>query len=67
MRQVMGAPAAERRHVMPLAKAAARARFETHPFPTTGQEPAVIVHGVTPILNVSNFEESVAWFTKLGW
>jgi catechol 2,3-dioxygenase-like lactoylglutathione lyase family enzyme len=23
--------------------------------------------GLTPILNVSNFEESVAWFEKLGW
>jgi catechol 2,3-dioxygenase-like lactoylglutathione lyase family enzyme len=22
---------------------------------------------ITPILNVSNFEESVAWFEKLGW
>jgi catechol 2,3-dioxygenase-like lactoylglutathione lyase family enzyme len=24
-------------------------------------------HGVTPILNVSNLEESFAWFAKLGW
>jgi catechol 2,3-dioxygenase-like lactoylglutathione lyase family enzyme len=24
-------------------------------------------HGVTPILNVSNLEESFAWFGKLGW
>lgn len=23
--------------------------------------------GLTPILNVSNFQESVAWFEKLGW
>src|SRR5512138_1429302 len=28
---------------------------------------AMIVHGLTPILNVSNFAESVAWFEKLGW
>jgi catechol 2,3-dioxygenase-like lactoylglutathione lyase family enzyme len=27
----------------------------------------MIVHGVNPILNVSNFEETVAWFEKLGW
>src|SRR6185437_9281618 len=27
----------------------------------------MIVYGLTPILNVSNFEESVAWFEKLGW
>ena len=27
----------------------------------------MLVHGLTPILNVSNFEESVAWFEKLGW
>lgn len=27
----------------------------------------MIAHGLTPILNVSNFEESVAWFGKLGW
>jgi hypothetical protein len=25
------------------------------------------VHGVTPILNVSSFDESVAWFEKWGW
>ena len=25
------------------------------------------VKGVTPILNVSNLEESFAWFEKLGW
>ncbi len=25
------------------------------------------VQGLTPILNVSNIEESFAWFTKLGW
>lgn len=24
-------------------------------------------HGLTPILNVSNFAESIAWFEKLGW
>lgn len=24
-------------------------------------------HGLTPILNVSNFAESVEWFEKLGW
>ncbi len=23
--------------------------------------------GITPILNVSNFKESMAWFEKLGW
>ena len=27
----------------------------------------MIVKAVTPILNVSNFGESVAWFEKLGW
>lgn len=27
----------------------------------------MIVHDVTPILNVSNIEESFAWFEKLGW
>jgi len=25
------------------------------------------VTGLTPILNVSNIEESLAWFAKLGW
>jgi len=25
------------------------------------------VHAVTPILNVSSFDESVAWFEKWGW
>lgn len=25
------------------------------------------VHGLTPILNVSSFADSVAWFEKLGW
>ena len=25
------------------------------------------VEGITPILNVSNLDESFAWFTKLGW
>ena len=25
------------------------------------------VEGLTPILNVSNIEESFAWFEKLGW
>ena len=25
------------------------------------------VHGLTPILNVSNIQESFAWFEKLGW
>ena len=29
--------------------------------------PAVRVRRVTPILNVSNIEESVAWFVSLGW
>ena len=24
-------------------------------------------HGTTPILNVSNIEESFAWFARLGW
>ena len=24
-------------------------------------------HGLTPILNVSNFAQSVEWFEKLGW
>jgi catechol 2,3-dioxygenase-like lactoylglutathione lyase family enzyme len=27
----------------------------------------MIVHRLTPILNVSNIEESFAWFEKLGW
>ena len=27
----------------------------------------MIAKAVTPILNVSNFAESVAWFEKLGW
>lgn len=27
----------------------------------------MFAHRVTPILNVSNFAESVAWFEKLGW
>ena len=27
----------------------------------------MIAKAVTPILNVSNFLESVAWFEKLGW
>ena len=27
----------------------------------------MIAQGLTPILNVSNFAESVAWFEKLGW
>ena len=25
------------------------------------------LEGLTPILNVSNIEESFAWFAKLGW
>ncbi len=27
----------------------------------------MIAHGLTPILNVSNLQESFAWFEKLGW
>lgn len=27
----------------------------------------MFVHRVTPILNVSNIQESFAWFEKLGW
>ena len=27
----------------------------------------MIAKAVTPILNVSSFSESVAWFEKLGW
>jgi catechol 2,3-dioxygenase-like lactoylglutathione lyase family enzyme len=27
----------------------------------------MIARAITPILNVSNFAESVAWFEKLGW
>jgi len=27
----------------------------------------MVVEGLTPILNVSNIEESFAWFAKLGW
>ena len=27
----------------------------------------MIAHGLTPILNVSDFAESVEWFEKLGW
>ncbi len=42
----------------------------------TNPEPRIIpwrrsidinVHHVTPILNVSNLEQSLAWFEKLGW
>ena len=27
----------------------------------------MIAHGLTPILNVSNIQQSFAWFEKLGW
>lgn len=27
----------------------------------------MLAHGLTPILNVSNFVESIAWFAKIGW
>lgn len=27
----------------------------------------MLAKGLTPILNVSNFQESIAWFEKLGW
>jgi catechol 2,3-dioxygenase-like lactoylglutathione lyase family enzyme len=27
----------------------------------------MIAHGLTPILNVSNIQESFAWFAKFGW
>jgi hypothetical protein len=27
----------------------------------------MIAQGVMPILNVSNFAESIAWFERLGW
>lgn len=27
----------------------------------------MLAHHITPILNVSSFSESVAWFEKLGW
>src|SRR4051812_24282502 len=27
----------------------------------------MIAHGLTPILNVSNIDDSFAWFKKLGW
>jgi catechol 2,3-dioxygenase-like lactoylglutathione lyase family enzyme len=27
----------------------------------------MLAHRITPILNVSNMEESFAWFEKLGW
>lgn len=27
----------------------------------------MIVHGITPILNVSDLQASFAWFAKLGW
>ncbi len=27
----------------------------------------MVVEGLTPILNVSNLEESFAWFAKIGW
>jgi catechol 2,3-dioxygenase-like lactoylglutathione lyase family enzyme len=30
-------------------------------------ETPMIAKAVTPIVNVSNFAESVAWFEKLGW
>ena len=29
--------------------------------------PRMIVQGITPILNVSNLQESFDWFAKLGW
>lgn len=28
---------------------------------------AMIAHGLTPILNVSNIRESFAWFERFGW
>jgi predicted lactoylglutathione lyase len=27
----------------------------------------MIAHALTPILNVSSFQQSVAWFEKIGW
>ena len=27
----------------------------------------MLAHGLTPILNVSNLQQSFAWFEKLGW
>lgn len=27
----------------------------------------MLVHGLTPILNVSDLAESIAWFERLGW
>jgi hypothetical protein len=27
----------------------------------------MITHALTPILNVSNIQESFAWFERLGW
>jgi len=27
----------------------------------------MLVHSLTPILNVSDMEASFAWFAKLGW
>ncbi len=27
----------------------------------------MIAKGITPILNVSNIQESFAWFEQLGW
>jgi catechol 2,3-dioxygenase-like lactoylglutathione lyase family enzyme len=31
------------------------------------KESTMLVHGLTPILNVSDMEASFAWFVKLGW
>ncbi len=27
----------------------------------------MFAHGITPILNVSNFQQSIKWFEKFGW
>src|SRR5512143_1209107 len=49
-----------------LAKAGRHPRFAGRHIPRVGS-PYMIVHGVTPILNVSDMDASFAWFAKLGW
>src|SRR6267154_1184554 len=47
-------------------------RFFAQVFQTVQPEPfrrmqSIIAKRLTPILNVSNIQESFAWFEKLGW
>jgi catechol 2,3-dioxygenase-like lactoylglutathione lyase family enzyme len=41
--------------------------IEKHDQPEANGLSATLAHAVTPILNVSDIEESFAWFEKLGW